>query len=88
VAVYVDDIAMAMENSQELTKILMEMYKFKLNGTEPITYHLGMDFYHDMGDILCIAPCKYLQQVMANYKCCFGAMPKQVSSPLVKGDIS
>jgi Reverse transcriptase (RNA-dependent DNA polymerase) len=82
VAVYVDDIAIAMENPQALINSLTETYKFKLKGTGPISYHLGMDLHRDKDGVLCIAPRKYLEQVMANYECIFGKThPNRMSHP-------
>lgn len=84
VAVYVDDLAMALENPQEFVDILMKKYKFKLKETGPITFHLGMDFFIDKDGVLCMAPCKYIDKMINNYECLFGQSPKQnVSSPLV-----
>ena len=87
VAVYVDDTAFAVKEPQEFAKILMETYKFKLKGTGPITFHLGMDIQREDDGTLCITPRKYLDKLMANYERLFGGPPKQtVTSPLEKGD--
>ena len=56
VAVYVDDLAIAMNNCDDFITTLMDKYKFKLKGTDTITYHLGMDFFRDKDQILCMAP--------------------------------
>ncbi|GAX27530.1 hypothetical protein FisN_UnNu102, partial [Fistulifera solaris] len=47
VAVYVDDLALAMKDPDAFVKILTDKYNFKLKGTGPITFHLGMDFSRD-----------------------------------------
>ena len=87
VAVYVDDLAIAMVDPQEFVKVLTERYKFKLKGTGPISFHLGMDFHRDEDGILCIVPRKYIEKMIGNYERMFGQPPKQtVSSPLEKGD--
>jgi hypothetical protein len=44
VAVYVDDLAIAMQDPTEFINVLQGKYKFKLKGTGPINYHLGMGF--------------------------------------------
>jgi hypothetical protein len=44
VAVYVDDLMIAMKDPQTFVALLQSKYKFKLKGTGPIEYHLGMDF--------------------------------------------
>jgi hypothetical protein len=47
IAVYVDDLAIAMKKPKEFTDILETRHKFKLKGTGPTTFHLGMDFYKE-----------------------------------------
>ena len=87
VAVYVDDLAFAMLKPQEFADILMTKYKFKLKGTGPIKFHLGMDVYREENGTLCLAPRKYIERMVANYERLFGESPKQVvTSPLEKGD--
>jgi Reverse transcriptase (RNA-dependent DNA polymerase) len=56
IAVYVDDLAIAMKDPKELTDILEKQHKFKLKGTGPITFHLGMVFTRDDDNTLCISP--------------------------------
>ena len=51
-------------------------HKFKLKGTGPIKFHLGMDFYRDEEGTMCIAPVKYIEKIVANYKLMFGEAPK------------
>ena len=60
VAVYVDDLAIAMKNCDEFITTLKTKYKLKLKGTGTIQYHLGMDFFRDKDDTLCMAPRKYI----------------------------
>ena len=87
IATYVDDLAFVLKNHQEFVDILVQVYKFKLKGTGPISFHLGMDFFHDEHGVLCIKPEKYIQKMVDNYKQIFGEPPKQtVYSPLEKGD--
>ena len=87
VAVYVDDLAMVLRKPQEFIDILTTKYNFKLKGTGPIAFHLGMDVYRDDDGILCLAPRKYIERMVANYERIFGEAPKQVvTSPLEKGD--
>ena len=88
VAVYVDDLAIAMRDPKPFIKILTETYKFKLKGTGPITFHLGCDFFRDRDDVLCMAPRKYIDKMVSGYERMFGDKPKKtnVSSPLEKGD--
>jgi hypothetical protein len=44
IKVYVNDLAIAMKDPREFTDILEAKHKFKLKGTGPIPFHLGMDF--------------------------------------------
>ncbi len=86
-AVYVDDLDFAMKDLQKFVNILMNKYRFKLKGTGPITFHLGMDIHWEDDGTLCITPRKYLEKLIANYERMFGSPPKQtVTSPLEKGD--
>ena len=45
IAVYVDDLAIASRDPEAIVKLLVEKNKFKLKGTGPISYHLGMEFF-------------------------------------------
>ena len=56
VAVYVDDLAIVLRKPKEFMDILMQKYNFKLKGTGPITFHLGMDIFREDSETLCIAP--------------------------------
>ena len=44
IAVYVDDLAIAAKDPQEITHTLSNKHKFKLKGTGTIEFHLGMHF--------------------------------------------
>jgi hypothetical protein len=58
IAVYVDGLAIAAKDPKSITDILMDMHKFKLKGTGPISYHLGCDFFRDKNGLMCMAPNK------------------------------
>jgi hypothetical protein len=90
IGVYVENLAIIARNPQdEITNILQTKYKFKLKGTGPIKFHLGMDFFCDSDGVMCIAPKKYVEKMMASYEQFFGSKPSQkFSSPLEKGDHS
>jgi Reverse transcriptase (RNA-dependent DNA polymerase) len=75
IAVYVDDLAIAMKDPKELTDILEKQHKFKLNGTGPITSHLGMDFTRDDDNTLCISPTKYIDKLVKSSEKSFGMKP-------------
>jgi hypothetical protein len=55
-------------------------------GTEPVTFHLGCDFFHDKDGTLCYAPRKYIEKMMDNYKQIFSKHPKFASSPFMDGN--
>jgi Reverse transcriptase (RNA-dependent DNA polymerase) len=87
VAVYDDDLAIAMKDPKEFTDTLEKKHKFQLKGTGPITFHLGMDFHRDDDNTLCISPAKYIDKLIKNYEKLFGMKPNTcVTSPLEKGD--
>ena len=44
IAVYVDDLALALVHLQEFVDLLQDKYKFKLKGTGPITFDSGHEF--------------------------------------------
>jgi hypothetical protein len=56
IAVYVGDLAIAMKDPKELTDILEKQHKFMLKGTDPISFHLEMDFTRDDHNTLSISP--------------------------------
>ena len=88
IAVYVDDLAMAMLRPKEFTQLLIDKYKFKLKGTGPISFHLGCDFVRDSDGVLCLKPRKYIDRMVASYEQMFGEKPstRGCSSPLEKND--
>ena len=87
IAVYVDDLAFAMKDPAEFTKLLTEKYKYKLKGTGDIAFHLGCDFFRDDDGVLCMAPRKYIGKMIDGYFNMFGEKPRtRYSSPLEKGD--
>ena len=87
VAVYVDDLAIAMKDPKEFISILEGKYKFKTKGSGPLSFHLGMDFSRDNDGTLCITSLKYIEKMIGNYEKLFGELPKHnVTSPLEKGD--
>jgi hypothetical protein len=69
---YVDDLAIIARNPQEIVDVLMMKHKFKLKGMGPIKFHLGMDFFRDSDGVMCIAPKKYIEKMMASYEQFFG----------------
>jgi len=87
IAVYVDDLAIAMKEPDGFVEFLVTVHNFKLKGSGSIAFHLGCDFFREDDGILCMAPRKYIDKMIANYESMFGEKPKQnVSSPLEKND--
>jgi hypothetical protein len=65
----------------------LKQQKFKLKGTGPIIFRLGMDFTRDDDNTLCILPTKYVDKLVKNFEKCFGMNPNtSVMFPLEKGD--
>jgi len=44
VAVYINDLAIALKDPKAIMDALTNCHGFKLKGTSPIVYHLGMTF--------------------------------------------
>ena len=87
IAVYVDDLAIAMDEPSSFITVLGEKYKFNMKGTGPLKFHLGADFYHDTYGTLSMAPRKYIDHLIAGYEHMFGEKPRMnCYSPLEKGD--
>ena len=87
IAVYVDDLAIAAKNPREIVDTLLQHYKFKLKGTGPIAFHLGMDFSWDEYGVMCLTPRKYIEKMCTTFEQLFGHPPKQpVTSPIEKND--
>jgi hypothetical protein len=87
IAVYVDDLAIAMKDPQAFIDVLEKKHNFKLKGTGPIEFHLGCDFFRDDDGVLCMAPKKYIEKMIMGYETMFGEKPStKIHSPLEKGD--
>ena len=84
---YVDDLLIVSSNPKAITDTLESKFKLKLKNTGPIKYHLGSNFDRDSDDCtLLMSPTKYITRMLDNYVRMFGALPKEVISPLIKGD--
>jgi hypothetical protein len=52
-----------------------------------VKFNLGCDYFCDEDGTLCVAPLKYIDQMVDAYKTMFGVAPKQnIQLPLEKGD--
>ena len=93
VAVYVDDLALALKDPQAFVDELKTKYNFKLKGTGPIKFHLGMDITEEDDKdsprkrVHCVSPTKYIERILETYKRMYGEYPKHnMTAPIVKGD--
>jgi hypothetical protein len=62
IAVYGDDIAIAMNDPKEFIYILEGKYKFKTKGSVPLSFYLGMNLNHDDYGTICINLLKYSEK--------------------------
>jgi len=88
IAVYVDDLAMALRDPEAFTNLLINKYKFKLKGTAEIKYHLGMDFVRDQetGELR-FSQQKYIDKMIDTYTRLFGDPPSgTVKAPIEPND--
>ena len=88
VAVYVDDLAMAMKDPETFINNLQKKHGFKFKGTGPMKYHLGANFKRDPDGTLCMSPKKYITDCLTkSYVNMFGEKPStKAFSPLEHGD--
>ena len=87
IAVYVDDLALVLQDSNSFVELLKAKYNFKFKGTGPMSFHLGMDICRDEDGTLCIKPAKYIQKLLDNYERTFGEKPsRKFKAPLEQGD--
>jgi hypothetical protein len=86
VAVYVDNLLIASKTPQDIVDTLEKVHQFKLKGSGPTSFYLGCDFFRDKDRVLCYAPKKYIIWMLGTYQRIFDKPPKQVITPLDKGD--
>jgi hypothetical protein len=87
IAVYVDDLCISSKDPKAITDTLTEQYGFKLKGTGPIDYHLGMTFCRNNRNDLCISPQHYIEKMVESYKQMLNEYPlSKANSPLDSND--
>jgi hypothetical protein len=86
VAVCFDNFLIASRTPQDIVDTLEKVHQFKLKGSGPTSFHLGCDFFRDNDGVLCYAPKKYIIRMLDTHERIFGKPPKQVITPLDKGD--
>lgn len=81
---YVDDLAIAGKDPNDIITKLREVYKLELKGIDPISYHLGCDDFvpSEIDNKLCYGPKKYIQNMCEKLEQMFGEKPKEYPSPL------
>jgi hypothetical protein len=72
IAVYVDDLAMGMEEPEAFREVLKMKYKFKLKGSGPISFHLGCGFSCNKDGIMIMSPSQYIDRMAMEYAPMFG----------------
>jgi Reverse transcriptase (RNA-dependent DNA polymerase) len=77
IAVYVDDLLIAAKIPNEIVKVLTEKHKFKLKGVDPLTYHLGCDYFRDKDGTLCYGTRKSFSKMIGQFKNMFGCKPRE-----------
>lgn len=87
IAVYVDDLLMALKSPQAITDPLTNKCNFNLKGIGSTKYRLGCDFARDELSALCFAPQKHIEKMSEAYFSYFGPKPNTFCSlPLEQGD--
>jgi hypothetical protein len=82
VAVYMDNLLIAAQDSSSITKALGDWHQFKFQVTGPLQYHLGCDYFKDNTGTL--GPIKYIKRMIRQYACMIGNKTKEYTSPLKK----
>jgi hypothetical protein len=67
IGVYVDNLAIIVKNAKEIIDVLENKWKFKLKGMMGlISFHLGMDFFHDGNGLLSMGSSKHYIEWMTS----------------------
>jgi len=83
----VDDLAIASKDPKAITNALTNRHGFKLKGTGPIEYHLGLMFRCNEYGVLSISPRQYIDKMVDTYVRLFSTKPSMKAlSPQEKGD--
>ena len=77
IAVYVDDLAICMQDPQAFCDTIKEKYKLKLKGAGPISYHLGFGNTRDEDGMLVADPRKSVGRILESYEKMLGEKPKK-----------
>jgi len=86
VAVYVDDLCLAMKDPAEFVRQLREDHGYKLKGDGVLSYHLGAEYVRDKDGTLGQGSKRYIDKMQDSYERFFGQEAVVYVSPLEKGD--
>ena len=86
IAVYVDDLAIAAEDSQAFCNELKKKYNLKLKGVGPLEYHLGCTYKKDPDGTLAADPRRYVNKILESFERMFKEKPRKSRPPLEGGD--
>ena len=87
IAVYVDDLCIAVESPSGIIQIFKSKYHLKVKGDGKLTYHLGADYFGDPDGTFVSQPKKYIDKLADTYKRLFNEdPPKGYKTPLDKND--
>ena len=87
VAIYVDDLLIASDKSQQIIKDLKEKFKLTIKGDGPLEYHLGFDYKLDKDNRLVAQPMKYITIILEAYEKMFpDEIFHNIKAPLEKND--
>ena len=71
VAIYVDDLLIASEETQKIIQDLKTKFKLKNKGNGPLEYHLGCDYKLDKDGTLVAQSIRYINKILESYKMMF-----------------
>jgi hypothetical protein len=86
VAMYTDDFAIAMKDTQLVTDALTEKYNFRLMGKRHIKLHLGCNFDSDDYGTFHMTPETYVERMNEGYERMIGSKTIQTLSSTLKKD--
>ena len=87
IAVYVDDLCIAVESPSDIFQNFKTKYHLKVKGDGKLNYHLGADYFEDPEGTFVSQPRKYTDKLADTYRRLFNDDPlKGYTSPLDKND--
>ena len=87
ITVYVEELYIAAEKTEELISIFKNKNKLKVKGDGKLTYHLGADYFHDPDGTMVSQPKKYVEKLKETSIRLFNEEPpKGLKTPLDKND--